>query len=188
MVVIYLHFVHLCLYLLKHHVSLSSPFIYLPSDWGRTCERNTPDTWLILRPIMSLRCRPCGRNSTWEICLRKWRRPTRRWPRGECHSHAHKHSVNTSLTGPNLLICILNLLQPLFPRRCKQLDKALAEATFRIQELEGINGSLEKKLVTFSQTFFFDLRGIVTTSVKQWMCLICWCDCLESHLLTKLWV
>lgn len=99
---------------------------------------------------------------------------------------AHKHSVNTSLTGPNLLIRILNLLQPLFLRRCKQLDKALAEATFRIQELEGLNGSLEKKLVPFPQTFFFDLRRIVATSVKHSMCFICWCDCLKSRLLTKL--
>lgn len=58
-----------------------------------------------------------------------------------------------SLTGPyfssGFWFCTL------FIYRCKQLEKALAEANFRIQELEGINGSLEEKLVTFLQTFFY---------------------------------
>lgn len=38
-------------------------------------------------------------------------------------------------------------------KRCKQLDKALAEATFRIQELEGINGSLEEKLAEWPERY-----------------------------------
>lgn len=83
--------------------------------------------------------------------------------RSHARTHAHTCSGNGSLTGPNLLLPALNCCDLLFPYRCKQLDKALAEATFRIQELEGINGSLEEKLVTFPQNFFLDLRRIVTT-------------------------
>lgn len=45
------------------------------------------------------------------------------------------------------------LLKSLFIYRCKHLEKALAEATNRIQELEATNSSLEKKLVTFLYIF-----------------------------------
>lgn len=124
-------------------------FFFLLPDWGRTCERNTRDTWLILRPIMSLRFRPYGTSSTWETCLRKWRRPTRHWPRGKCLSHSCRHTRTVLIQVPQSPICLSTSLtcSTLWLRRCKQLDKALADATFRIQELEGINSSLEKKLV-----------------------------------------
>lgn len=37
--------------------------------------------------------------------------------------------------------------------RCRHLEKALAEATIRIQELEATNSSLEKKLVSILNFF-----------------------------------
>lgn len=38
-------------------------------------------------------------------------------------------------------------------KRCKQLEKALAEATARVQELEATNSSLEKKLAEWSERY-----------------------------------
>ncbi|CAJ1070085.1 M-phase phosphoprotein 9 isoform X2 [Xyrichtys novacula] len=50
-------------------------------------------------------------------------------------------------------------------KRCKQLEKALAEATGRIQELESTNSSLEKKLAEWPERYA--VAGATVKSLQQ---------------------
>ncbi|XP_051268604.1 M-phase phosphoprotein 9 isoform X2 [Dicentrarchus labrax] len=50
-------------------------------------------------------------------------------------------------------------------KRCKQLEKALAEATSRIQELEATNSSLEKKLAEWPERYA--VAGATVKSLQQ---------------------